>query len=91
MGGPAAPLPTAATVGRRLLRRCGWFRLAPADHRYRQHGHGRTPRNRGSAGDGIGGGLYVATGAIVFLKKSHVTGNFAATSNDDIYGTVIYL
>ena len=38
-----------------------------------------------------GGGLYVDTGASVSLKKTKVTGNFASTSDPDIYGTVTYL
>jgi hypothetical protein len=42
----------------------------------------------GSDGEGIGGGLYVATGASVTVRKTKVTGNFASTSNDNIYGTV---
>jgi hypothetical protein len=45
----------------------------------------------GSDGDGIGGGLYVDTGASASLKKTNVNGNLASTSDDDIYGTVIYL
>ena len=45
----------------------------------------------GSDGDGIGGGLYVATGGVVTLKKTTVAPNFASTSNANIYGTVIYL
>ena len=45
----------------------------------------------GSDGDGIGGGLYVATGATVSLKKTNVAGNYASTSNDNIYGTVTYV
>ena len=45
----------------------------------------------GSDGDGIGGGLYVAIGAVVTLKKTTVALNFASTSNGDIYGTVTYL
>ena len=45
----------------------------------------------GSDGDGIGGGLYVATGAVVTLKKSTVAFNFASTSNSNIYGIVTYL
>ncbi len=40
-------------------------------------------------GEGIGGGLYVATGAVVTLHKSTVAQNLASTSNN-IYGTVIY-
>jgi hypothetical protein len=42
----------------------------------------------GSDGDGIGGGLYVASGGAVTLKHANVTGNFASTSNNDIYGIV---
>ena len=42
----------------------------------------------GSAGDGIGGGLYIWAGGVVTLKKTTVTLNFASTSNNNIYGTV---
>ena len=52
---------------------------------------GGLPGAGGSAGDGIGGGLYVATGASVFLKKTKVAGNVASTSSDNIDGTVTYL
>ncbi len=45
----------------------------------------------GSGGQGIGGGLYIATGGSVTLKKSLVIGNWASTSNNDIFGTVTYL
>jgi hypothetical protein len=45
----------------------------------------------GSDGQGIGGGLYVTTGASVLLKKTKVKGNVASTSNHNIYGIVIYL
>ncbi len=42
----------------------------------------------GSDGQGLGGGLYVATGPSVDHKKSLVILNFASTSNDNIfYGT----
>jgi hypothetical protein len=44
----------------------------------------------GSAGDGSGGGLYVATGATVSLKKTNIAGNYASTSKAEIYGTVTY-
>jgi hypothetical protein len=43
----------------------------------------------GSDGDGIGGGLYIATGGSVTLKKSQVVLNLASTSNDNIFGTVM--
>ncbi len=41
----------------------------------------------GSDGNG-GGGLYVATGASVSLQKTKVRGNFASTSDNNIYGIV---
>ncbi len=41
----------------------------------------------GTAGQGIGGGLYLAPGSTTTLKKTRVAGNSASTSNDDIYGT----
>jgi hypothetical protein len=41
-------------------------------------------------GEGKGGGLYVATGGVVTLHKSAVAQNRASTSNNDIYGAVIY-
>lgn len=44
----------------------------------------------GSDRDGIGGGLFVATGASVGLKNTTLSGNSASTSNADIYGTVSY-
>jgi hypothetical protein len=43
----------------------------------------------GSEGTGIGGGLYIATGASVSVKKTNVFGNFASTSDPNIFGTVI--
>ena len=42
----------------------------------------------GSDGQGNGGGLYVATGAPVTLKKSLVIGNFASTGSNNIDGIV---
>ena len=45
----------------------------------------------GSEGEGIGGGLYVAIGGAVTLKKTTVASNFATTSNSNIYRPVIYL
>ena len=44
----------------------------------------------GLFGNGEGGGLFVATGAVVTLHKSTVAQNLASTSNANIYGTVIY-
>jgi probable HAF family extracellular repeat protein len=52
---------------------------------------GTAPGPGGSDGEGIGGGLHLATGASVFLKKTKVTDNFASTSSDDLYGTVTIL
>jgi len=41
----------------------------------------------GANGEGIGGGLYIDTGALVTLtKSSKVILNFASTSADDIFG-----
>jgi hypothetical protein len=47
--------------------------------------------NAAVGGRGIGGGLFVTSGATATLKNSHVIGNFASSSNDDIDGTVTYL
>jgi hypothetical protein len=52
---------------------------------------GALPLTGGSDGEGIGGGLFLATGASVYLKKTKVTDNFAFTSSDDPYGTVIII
>jgi hypothetical protein len=41
----------------------------------------------GADGQGLGGGLYLATGSTTTLTKTLVTGNRASTSNNDIYGT----
>ena len=43
-----------------------------------------------SGGQGVGGGLFIATGGSATLKKSLVIGNWASTSNNDLYGTVTY-
>jgi hypothetical protein len=43
--------------------------------------------NGGTVGQGIGGGLYLATGSTTTLKSTIVAGNFTSTSNDDISGT----
>jgi hypothetical protein len=40
----------------------------------------------GTAGQGIGGGLYVFTGATATLTNTLVFFNFASTSDPDIYG-----
>jgi hypothetical protein len=37
-------------------------------------------------GKGYGGGLYIATGVIAILTDTEVAGNFATTSNNNIYG-----
>jgi hypothetical protein len=42
----------------------------------------------GSAGQGIGGGVYVESGANVGETNTLIFGNFASTSNNDIYGVV---
>jgi hypothetical protein len=43
-----------------------------------------------SHGEGIGGGLYVTTGAQVTIKKSTVARNVASNRNNDVFGTVTY-
>jgi hypothetical protein len=45
----------------------------------------------GSGGQGIGGALYIATGGSGTLEKSLVIGNWASTSNHDIYGVATYI
>ena len=45
----------------------------------------------GSDGDGEGGGLYVATGGVVTLKKTTVSSNFATTGDSNVAGVVTYL
>jgi photosystem II stability/assembly factor-like uncharacterized protein len=40
----------------------------------------------GSAGQGIGGGLYVAAFATADGMDTDITGNLASTSNDDVFG-----
>ncbi len=45
----------------------------------------------GGDGQGVGGGLYAATGASATLSKTTVKLNFASTSNNNIYGDVTYL
>jgi hypothetical protein len=42
--------------------------------------------NHGSAGQGIGGGLYVAAFATAGGMDTDITGNFASTDNDDVFG-----
>ena len=46
--------------------------------------------NGGTGGQGIGGGLYLAIGSTTTLSKTLVTGNFASTSNNNIYGTYTF-
>jgi hypothetical protein len=46
-----------------------------------------TPSAGGASGQGVGGGLYIDTGATVTLSKSSVVIHyFASTSDDDIFG-----
>ena len=37
-------------------------------------------------GQGVGGGLYISAGTVTLSNKTKVVGNFATTSNDNIYG-----
>jgi hypothetical protein len=49
-----------------------------------------TSGSGGSAGQGIGGGVYFAAGGTVCLDASTVakiSGNIASTSNNDIFGS----
>ena len=48
---------------------------------------GGSAASGGTDGQGIGGGLYLATGSTTTLTQTLVVGNLASTSNDDIYGT----
>jgi hypothetical protein len=48
---------------------------------------GGSPDTGGSSGQGVGGGLNIDTGAgVVLAQGTTVAGNFASTSNDDIFG-----
>jgi hypothetical protein len=50
---------------------------------------GGAPGSSGSAGLGVGGGAYFATGGVVCLDlftSINITGNTASTSNNDIFG-----
>jgi hypothetical protein len=38
-------------------------------------------------GQGVGGGLYISAGAVTLAPNTKVVGNYATTSNDNIYGT----
>jgi hypothetical protein len=49
---------------------------------------GALPGTGGNNGEGVSSGLYLATGASVFLKKAKATGNFASTSSADLSGAV---
>jgi hypothetical protein len=40
----------------------------------------------GSDGQGIGGGIYIASLATAGGVDTDITGNFASTSNDDLFG-----
>ena len=40
----------------------------------------------GTVGQGIGGGLYIASGTVCLSKNTVVAGNIASTSNPDIFG-----
>jgi hypothetical protein len=42
----------------------------------------------GSAGQGIGGGIYIASLATADGVDTDITGNSASTSNDDLFGVV---
>ena len=46
-----------------------------------------TGRDGGAAGQGVGGGLYLATGSLTTLKTTFVAGNSASTNDNNIYGT----
>jgi uncharacterized membrane protein len=49
---------------------------------------GTVPGTGGGDGEGIRGGLHLASGASVVLKKTKDTDKFASASSDDLYGTV---
>ena len=50
-------------------------------------GFGNPPAANGSAGTGIGGGLYIGGTSIVVIEQVTLAGNVASTSNPDIYGS----
>ncbi len=50
-------------------------------------GSGGPGPTEGTAGQGIGGGLYLGTGGTATLSKTLVMLNFASTSDPDIFGT----
>ena len=45
----------------------------------------------GSDGQGIGGGVYITPDAVVRSKKSLINANFASTSNDNVFGTIVFI
>ena len=59
----------------------------PGDAECRRRRRGGTGRTGGDAGEGIGGGIYVVTGATATLTDTLVFLNFASTSDPDIFGT----
>ena len=43
----------------------------------------------GTAGAGVGGGVYVAPGGIAFAFRTSVFANDASTSDDDVFGILV--
>ena len=40
----------------------------------------------GSDGEGVGGGIYIAAGSVCVDPETIIAGNFASTSDDDVFG-----
>ena len=46
----------------------------------------------GADGQGVGGGVYVADGATVYADAlTEIIDNHASTSDDDVFGVIIYI
>jgi hypothetical protein len=46
----------------------------------------------GQDGQGVGGGVYVQSGATVYADAlTVISGNHASTSDDDVFGVIIYI
>ena len=43
----------------------------------------------GSAGSGLGGGVYVAPGGIASADRTRIFANNASTSDDDVFGILV--
>jgi hypothetical protein len=48
----------------------------------------KTCRRGGTPGEGIGGGLYIASLAVADALDTLIFANLASTSHDDLFGTL---